>query len=190
MLTSYKQDSLAEGQKNKFLVEYRAGAKIGRVDALSRHVGAILLEGILDRKNIFQEQAKDAFCTKQSPGTYKGKNILDNDGILYKRRSKGNHQLVVTQSLIWGSLRKTMILYVAHPGVKRTQDLILLRYWWPGMRRSVEEYIQKCDPCQTRKEDREFRAPPAEVEMPTTLFEVTSMDITGPHPVTHIGNKY
>ena len=56
-----------------FVVEHRAGSKIGHVDALSRHVGAILQEGILDRKNIFQEQAKDAFCTKQSPGTYKSK---------------------------------------------------------------------------------------------------------------------
>jgi hypothetical protein len=54
-----------------FVVEHRAGSKIGHVDALSRHVGAILEEGILDRKNIFQEQAKDIFGTKQSPGTYK-----------------------------------------------------------------------------------------------------------------------
>ena len=52
-----------------FVVEHRAGSKIGHVDALSRHVGAILQEGILDRKNIFQEQTKDAFCTKQNPGT-------------------------------------------------------------------------------------------------------------------------
>ena len=58
------------------------------------------------------------------------------------------------------------------------------------MRRSVKEDIQKCDPCQKRKEDREFRTPLAEVEMPTTPFEVTSMDITGPYPVTPRGNKY
>jgi len=58
------------------------------------------------------------------------------------------------------------------------------------MRRSVEEYIEKCDPCQKRKEDREFRAPLAEVEMPTTPFEVTSMDITGPYLVKPRGNKY
>ena len=59
-----------------FVVEHRAGYKIGHVDALSRHVGAILEERILDRKNISQEQAKDAFCTKQSPGTYKRKNFF------------------------------------------------------------------------------------------------------------------
>jgi hypothetical protein len=117
--------------------------------------------------------------------------FLDNDGILYKRRSNGNHQLVVPQSLILEVIKENHDpVFVAHPGVKRTKDLILLRYWWPGMRRSVEEYIQKCDLCQKRKEDREFRAPLAEVEMPTTPFEVTSMDITGPCPVTPRGNKY
>jgi hypothetical protein len=58
------------------------------------------------------------------------------------------------------------------------------------MRRSVEEYIQKCNPCQKREEDREFRAPLAEVEMPTTPFQITSMNITVPYPVTPKGNKY
>jgi hypothetical protein len=75
-----------------FMVEHKAGSKIGHVDALSRHVGAILQEGIRDKKNIYQEQAKDAFCTKQSPGTHKGKKeFFWGDGILYKRHSNGNH---------------------------------------------------------------------------------------------------
>ena len=41
-----KLDNLAdkEGQKIEFVVECRAGSKIGHVDALSRHVGAILQE--------------------------------------------------------------------------------------------------------------------------------------------------
>jgi hypothetical protein len=75
MLLPGKLDNLAEkeGQKIDFVVEHRAGSKIGHIDALSRHVGAILQKEILDRENIFQEQAKDAFCTEQSPGTYKSK---------------------------------------------------------------------------------------------------------------------
>ena len=116
---------------------------------------------------------------------------MDHNGILYKRRSNGNNQLVVFQSLIWEVIKGNHDhVFVAHPGAKRTQDSILLRYWWPGMRRSLEGYIQKCDPSQKRKEDCEFRAPLAEVEMPTTPFEVTSMDITSQYPVTPRGNKY
>jgi len=93
--------------------------------------------------------------------------------------------------LIWEVIKENHDpVFLAHPGAKRTQDLILVRYWWPGMHRSIEDHIQKCDPCQKRMEDREFRAPLAEVEMPKNPFEVTSMDITGQYPVTPRGNKY
>ena len=78
--------------------------------------------------------------------------------------------------------------YVAHPGMKRTFDLISLRYWWPGMRRSVEDYVKKYDPCQRLKEDREFAAP-IEVEDPTAPFKVTSVDITGRYLTTPRKNK-
>jgi hypothetical protein len=93
--------------------------------------------------------------------------------------------------LIWEVIKENHDpVFVAHPGVNRTQGLILLRYWWSGMRRSVEYYIQKCDPCQKRKKDRKFRAPLEEEEITTTPFDVTSMDITGPYSVTPRGNKY
>ena len=38
------------------------------------------------------------------------------------------------------------------------------------MRRSIEEYDRKCDPCQKIKENREFVAPLGEVETHTPLF--------------------
>jgi hypothetical protein len=49
------------------------------------------------------------------------------------------------------------------------------------MRRSIEDYIRKCYPCQRRKDDREFRAPLGQVDEPTAPFQVTSLDITGPY---------
>jgi len=123
-----KLDNLAEKERHniEFVVEHRAGSKIGHVDALSPHVGAILEEGILDRKNILQEQAKNAFCTKQAQGHINArKNFSVNDGILYKRRSNGNHQLVVPQSLIWEVIKENHDpVFVVHPEVKRTQYLI------------------------------------------------------------------
>jgi hypothetical protein len=70
-------------------------------------------------------------------------------------------------------------VYVAHPGVKRTYEFLSLNYWLPAMRKSIEEYIKKCDSCQKRKGDREFIAPLGEVDEPRAPFEVTSMDITG-----------
>ena len=58
------------------------------------------------------------------------------------------------------------------------------------MRKSIEDYIKKCDACQRRKEDREFVAPHGQVEEPAAPFEVTSMDITGPYMLTPRKNKY
>ena len=52
------------------------------------------------------------------------------------------------------------------------------------MRQSIEEYITRCDKCQTRKGKQEFRAPLGEVENPSEPFQVTSLDITGPYFVT------
>jgi len=54
----------------------------------------------------------------------------------------------------------------------------------------MEEYVWKCDPCQRRKENHEFTAPLGEVEEPKFPFEITSMDITGPHVNTPRKNKY
>ena len=56
-----------------FVVEHKAGSKIGHVDALSRHVSAVMEEGILNKGRILREQKEDAFCNKQNPGIYSGR---------------------------------------------------------------------------------------------------------------------
>jgi hypothetical protein len=51
-----------------FIVEHRPGSQIGHLDALSRHVGAVMLEGNLNKETIQREQEKDDFYVKQNPG--------------------------------------------------------------------------------------------------------------------------
>ena len=58
------------------------------------------------------------------------------------------------------------------------------------MRKSIEEYVKRCDSCQRHKGDREFTAPLGEVDAPRATFEVTHIDLTGPYPVTPRGNRY
>ena len=67
-----------------FVVEHKPGSKIGLVDALSRHVGAVMHEDSLDKERIFSEQQKDEFWTEQEPGTYPSKRefFLDKDGVM------------------------------------------------------------------------------------------------------------
>jgi len=66
----------------------------------------------------------------------------------------------------------------------------VLRYWWPGMRKFVEDFVKRCDLCQRRKGKRKFVDPLGEVEEPTAPFLVTSLDITCPYVTTPRRNKY
>ena len=112
-----------------FAVEHRVGSKIGHVDALIRHVGAVMHEDILDRNNILREQAKDTFCTKQKPGYYSSRReyFIDDKGVMYRRQPHGKHQLVVPESLVHHIIKENPDpVFAAHPGVKRTCDLISL----------------------------------------------------------------
>ena len=75
-----------------FVVKHRAGSKIGHVDALSRHVGAITNPDPLSRESVQQEQRKYAFCRRQNPGTYKSKSefFMDSDDVIYRRHPTVN----------------------------------------------------------------------------------------------------
>jgi len=61
-------------------------------------------------------------------------------------------KLVVPQTLIEEVIAENHNpIFVAHPGSKGTLELIYLKYWWPKMRQSIEEYVRRYDKCQTRK---------------------------------------
>ena len=103
----------------------------------------------------------------------------------------GKHQVVVPQSLIKDVIAENHNpKFVAHPGMKRTYNLISLSYWWPNMRNTAQKFVRECDPYQNRKENREPAAPLGEVVEPEAPFEITHMDLTGPYPVTPRGNRY
>ena len=150
-------------------------------------------DGLPNKERILRQQGKDSFCSAEKPKTQssKSKYFLDDDGVMYRCRSDHKHQLVVPKPPVRDIfIANRNPVYVAHPRKKRTYDLIFLSYWWPGMQKLIEDYVRKCDPYQRRKENREFVAPLGEVEEPTTPFEVTSKDTTGPYLVTPCRNKY
>jgi len=146
-----------------------------------------------DKERFPEEQKKDSFCSSRKSGNPSSKSeyFLDEEGVLYKRRTDRKHHLVVPHSLIRDVIRANHDpVYVALPGMKRTFDFISLRYWWPSMRKSVEDYVRKSDPCQRRKEGKEFVAPLGEVEEPTAHFHFTTVDVTGPYLIIPRKNKY
>ena len=81
------------------VVGHKVGSKMGHMNAPSRHVSAVMDDGILNKERILQEQGKDTFCKEQKPGTYStrreifwkmmvlriGTNLMKNTNWLYLR---------------------------------------------------------------------------------------------------------
>ncbi|KAL0821690.1 hypothetical protein ABMA28_005122 [Loxostege sticticalis] len=77
-----------------------------------------------------------------------------------------------------------------HMGVERTMHRISSRFYWPGMRATVTEYVKNCVPCQRYKADN--RKPAGLLQSPAGArrFEVISIDLFGPLPETPAGNRW
>ncbi|XP_078176354.1 uncharacterized protein LOC144569759 [Carex rostrata] len=75
--------------------------------------------------------------------------------------------------------------YTIHPGeVKMYQDL-KRHFWWPKMKRNVQNYVEKCQICQQVKADRRKRAGLLRhLEIPMQKFESITMDFMTEFPRT------
>ena len=77
-----------------------------------------------------------------------------------------------------------------HPGRQKMWVTLKLRYYWPNMRRDVENFVKDCKICQTFKHSTQRRIPMQLTDTATRRFERVFMDIMGPFPKTDSGNAY
>ena len=115
-----------------FTVQHRAGKKIPHVDALSRHVGSVLNDNKVNHEVVREEQAKDNFCQSLSVGSYQSKQefFCDKEGLIYRRRRRDRHHLILPTSKIQDMIRANHDpSYIAHPGINRTYSVTALHYW-------------------------------------------------------------
>ena len=79
----------------------------------------------------------------------------------------------------------------SHPGIEICHDKISRKYFWPGMRKNISEFIQSCHFCQTSKPNNHpNRASLGKFRTPTGPYETLSIDLIGPLKETNMGNKY
>ncbi|PAA81732.1 hypothetical protein BOX15_Mlig033284g14 [Macrostomum lignano] len=76
-----------------------------------------------------------------------------------------------------------------HLGVRKTQEKVKARYWWPGLSRSVEEYCRSCVHCAKAKPGRSNRAPLQPI-CSEGAFQRIMSDIVGPLPKSRGGNRF
>lgn len=77
-----------------------------------------------------------------------------------------------------------------HFGVCKTYQRIKTQYHWPGMKKYIEQYINKCEFCQKNKNVINTRMPLETTSVSENAFDKIYVDVVGPLPVSSDGNKY
>ena len=116
--------------------------------------------------------------------------LLDHNLLFKKNRRNPQEPLRVIKTSEKKKLLKTLHqdIYSAHFGINGTYSRAAERYYWHGMYKDIQAYVQACDSCQRRgKVARNEELRPIEVTKP---FDRVDLDFVGPLPLTKSGNKY
>jgi hypothetical protein len=172
-------------------------------DVLSRHIAAVQSvtetnpttdDFDLTCETIGKEQRTDTYCQQQKEKVISGSEqnfCIKEDGILFHGNNCQDGQIVVPKTLVQTVVEHNHDkVFAGHQGITRTQDLIKLNYFWPTLNKDVEEYVSKCHSCAQHKSGRVVPAPLNELPETHSPFELTSIDICGPYPVSGKGNRY
>jgi cleavage and polyadenylation specificity factor subunit 1 len=84
------------------------------------------------------------------------------------------------------SMRESLLKHfhdLGHYGFRKTANLLISRYYWPGMRSEIKVFCRTCEVCQRTKVDRHTTAGSAAFNLPSSRFETVHIDIVGPLPV-------
>ncbi len=78
-------------------------------------------------------------------------------------------------------LRSYDHITAGHPGIEKTKELMLREYWWPKMKKDIENYIRACKTCQQTKSSTQAKAAPLHTNaIPSRPWTHISIDmVTG-----------
>ncbi|UYV80731.1 hypothetical protein LAZ67_19001552, partial [Cordylochernes scorpioides] len=180
-------------------VIYKSGRKHKDADCLSRSP----LENdppsaVMSLTNVDIEQTKDPDLAKTIDNLNSGytrKEFSIIDGILYKKNysTTGRPWLMMIpkhlRSEVMADLHDAPT--AGHLGFARTYDKVKKRFYWPGLYRTVRQYVSHCRECQRRK--KLPRRPAGQlVSMPPLEkpFYKVGVDLLGRFPVSKDGNRW
>ena len=172
-------------------------------------------EGKEDRVQLRKNQMKDEelkpiiiyLLSKELPEDSKeatrivamaGNMYLSEDRILYKlwwpareRPNVSTRKQVVIPSRMKEDIMKQAHdeLLACHQGLERTYEKIRDSCWWPNMYKDVQNWVRTCPTCQLHIEKKGENIPLKTI-MVSKPFQLLSIDIVGPLPITKRGNRY
>lgn len=140
-------------------------------------------------EEIYQQQQDDAELhnlLNTNPESFIKIPIYGQDGEIWY------HNGTKLRPYIPANLRKQIITYLhslAHPGRKNSIKFIASKYFWPHMKKDIEDYVTTCLICQKTKTHRHNKTPFQSYAPPNERFEHINIDLIGPFPLFS-GMKY
>lgn len=120
--------------------------------------------------------------------------FLMDQGILYRYVSDSDSE--EAQLVIPTSERESIMKYhhddatAGHYGEEGTYSRIAKRYYWTGMKKYIAEYVKKCPECNRYKSGNQKPTGLLRTPVYSQRFEVISIDLFGPLPVTENGKQW
>ncbi|UYV79703.1 hypothetical protein LAZ67_18000349 [Cordylochernes scorpioides] len=181
-------------------IVYKSGRKHKDADCLSRSslADTAEIEGhITSIQDIAEEQSKDPHLVgireKLANENLKGYQMIG--GVLYKKNydPEGKPWLLVVPKQMRHEILKDVhdTPMAGHLGFAKTYDRVRKRFYWPGLYRTVSQYIAHCKECQQRKGVPQ-KPPGLLVPIPPTTspFQKIGIDYLGRFPISHTGNRW
>ena len=158
-----------------------------------------LLRNIFIAVNSLSTPEEKAFAIKslhkrEAKDVTDGKYLMQADALLV-RRKRFNYE-TLTCVVIPQRLRAVIMhhmhaeTYSAHQGLHKTYERTVIRFFWRGMFRDIQDYVASCRKCQQRKHPKKAAHSPSIAHVPTEgPWREISFDALGPLRETDSGNK-
>lgn len=203
----------------EYTITYKPGKEQLDVDALSRKplvtaatVNAIVVMPV-GQQQLRNAQQEDEYVKALAAFVRDG--VLPNDQQLSKRIVAIAAHCFLEEGLLWfdppmpdRALTSTPRLVIptslrneilerfhsdplsGHLGVHKTHDKLRMRYYWPNMFATVEDFLKNCQECQSRKPTTQTNVGMLQPIVVTEPWHTVGLDLVGPLPKTHNGNIY
>ena len=188
-------------------IEYRPTSKMGNADALSRlpvdkapleHDNSILLVNSLGlpitAKDIAQSTRSDTVLSKVLQSLITGRNTFIENDMCKPYKEIWNELSVEQDCILRGSriviptsLRDRVLseIHADHQGIVRSKSIARTFVWWPGIDKSIELYIKRCQNCALQQNNpKPVRMHPW--ECPRYAWQRLHIDFAGPF----LGHSY
>ena len=139
-----------------------------------------------------QDILLDTRCTRTMVG------FFHREGLLYRRWTPpGRAEESEMEQLVLPTECRQMVLELGHeiplaghPGIEKTRQRILKRFYWPTLYKDVEEFYLTCVKCRKSANRKVPPAPLLPLPVISEPFKQVAMDLVGLLPRSKSGNKY